>query len=91
MRRAGQNQDPPREASGEMVRLVAWRYGLKKVSLTRLIKDSSPLGLNRSKILVDRLTDGEEVEVPLAVGHDASDFKRAAQELGAVTDTSQDP
>lgn len=56
--------------------------GFSKVEVTKLIHSSSDLGLAESKSLVDRMVDGEDVELVLVDRQTAESFSETASKLG---------
>jgi ribosomal protein L7/L12 len=70
--------------------LSGWRPGdpgLNKVELTKLIRNSNGLGLTDAKVLVDRLVDGEDIELAFTDREAAESFSDAAVALGAQIKT----
>jgi len=72
------------------VTLSGWQPGdpaLNKVELTKLIRSSNGLGLAEAKELVDRLVDGEDIEIVLNDREAAEAFSEDAIALGAQVRT----
>ncbi len=61
----------------------SWREGFQKIAMTNLIRQYSGLSLSEAKEYVDRILDGNVVEVQLLPGADANDFVNSANKLGA--------
>jgi ribosomal protein L7/L12 len=64
--------------------LSSWEPGLQKVALTKLLQTSAGLSLSEAKSRVDRLLEGDHVEVLFEVASEAERFGTQASELGAV-------
>lgn len=66
--------------------LSGWQPGdpsFNKVELTTLIRGSTDLGLAEAKSLVDRMVDGEDIEVTFSDREAAESFSEKAAVLGA--------
>ena len=64
--------------------LVGWQKGLKTVSLIAAIRRSSGLSLFEAKRAVERLLDGERIELIFATEVAAKEFQREATGLGVL-------
>jgi hypothetical protein len=64
------------------VRLKSWSPGLKKVGLTKLIREAADLPLNEAHDAVNRLLADEAVELTLPNKRDAQRFVDDARALG---------
>jgi hypothetical protein len=62
--------------------LAGWKPGLKKISLTQLIRSQCGLSLADAKLQTDRLLDGERVEIELDDDCDVQEFASQAKRLG---------
>ena len=70
--------------------LSGWQPGdpeFNKVELTKLVRNSNGLGLADAKALVDRLVDGEDIEVVFNDREAAESFSELAIALGAQVRT----
>jgi hypothetical protein len=56
--------------------------GFSKVEVTKLIHGFSELGLTKAKSLVDRMVDGEDVELIFGDRETAESFIETASKLG---------
>lgn len=56
--------------------------GFSKVAVTKLIHSSSELGLAEAKSLVDRMVEGEDVELIFGDLETAESFTETASKLG---------
>ncbi|HEV8638993.1 MAG TPA: hypothetical protein VG370_32705 [Chloroflexota bacterium] len=65
------------------VRLTAWRRGLLKISLTRLIQRETGLTLKPAKECTDRLLGGEVISIVVPDAEAARRFVREADAIGA--------
>jgi hypothetical protein len=63
--------------------ITGWRYGLQKISLTKLQVDSLGMGLKESKANVTAILDGQQVELNIADIKVATKFMLEADWLGA--------
>ena len=63
--------------------ITGWRYGLQKISLTKLQVDSLGMGLKESKKNVTTILDGQQVEFDIPVLKVAKKFMLEADWLGA--------
>lgn len=77
------NPHAPRPGMPVQVRISGWRAGLKKVSMTKTIRDRTQLGLKEAKTCTNRVLDGESVNVPVADWAAALDLAETLQALGA--------
>jgi hypothetical protein len=64
------------------VRLKSWSPGLKKVALTKLVRETADLPLNEAHDTVNRLLDEETVELTFGSKQRAQRFVDSARELG---------
>jgi ribosomal protein L7/L12 len=71
--------------------ITGWQPGLKKVSLSKLIRDRSGLRLSEAKACTDRCLDGEIVSIDLASADEAEQFAQEAARLGAIVQVVPDP
>lgn len=69
------------------VRFVGWSPGLKKVALTKLIREAADMPLNEAHDLVNRLLSGKAVVVTVSSEDDAHDLAEAASALGVRTES----
>lgn len=65
------------------VRLLGWSRGLKKVALTKLIREAADVPLDKAHEMVNQLLAGKTVEVRVSSDEEAHKFVDAAQDLGA--------
>ncbi|MEO6524197.1 MAG: hypothetical protein ABIN91_21100 [Mucilaginibacter sp.] len=63
--------------------ITGWRYGLQKISLTKLQADSLNMGLKESKKNVTDILDGKQVEFDIPDIKVAKKFMLEAEWLGA--------
>jgi len=63
--------------------LTGWRPGLRKVSLANLLKDKCDLSLSQAKACVDRLVDGECVQISVSSPEIAQAIMADIKHLGA--------
>jgi ribosomal protein L7/L12 len=63
--------------------LTGWKAGLKKVSLTTLLREQAALSLADAKHRVDALLTGDEVILEIAGLDKAEELLDAAKALGA--------
>ena len=68
------------------VRFLTWSPGLKKVALTKLIREAADVPLNEAHELVNRLLAGKSVEVVVSSDDEAHRLAEAARALGAQTE-----
>ncbi len=68
------------------VRFLAWSPGLKKVALTKLIRESAGVPLDEAHDMVNRLLAGKIVEVAVPSDEEAKKLADAARVLGAKTE-----
>jgi hypothetical protein len=66
----------------DIVRFTAWRPGLNKVALTKLIREAGGVTLDQAHGLVNRLLEGEQPEIRLASQQDAQRLAQGACALG---------
>jgi ribosomal protein L7/L12 len=66
--------------------ITGWREGLRKISMSRLLREHCGLGLRESKACVDRLLAGESVRVIVADGETAETLIGRLAEVGAVAE-----
>lgn len=72
------------DLSPVVVRLVGWTPGAKTITLIQLIREYSTIrNLAECKAGVDRLLEGQVVDVTMAHPSNAEPFRRAAASLGA--------
>ena len=64
--------------------LSGWEPGLNKVELTKLLQSSASLSLSEAKSRIDRLIDGDPIEVLFEQPSEAEHFGAQATELGAI-------
>jgi hypothetical protein len=67
-------------------RLTGWSPGLKKVSLTKLIREAASLPLDQAHDAVNRLMDGHVVDLSFDSDDLSGRFAEQARELGAIVD-----
>ena len=68
------------------VRFLTWSPGLKKVQLTKLIRESVLLPLDEAHGAVNRLLAGEQVEFQIDAEEDALRFADQADRLGVLAE-----
>lgn len=66
--------------------LTGWNNGLKKISLTHLLKGKCCMSFTQAKLVVDALVDGITVKVTC---EDPEGFVKEATELGAICKVSE--
>lgn len=67
-----------------------WKYGLEKISLTKLFKKRANLGLKEAKGRTDALLDGETFVIEIESIEQAEAFVKEATEIGAVCEIIKD-
>jgi ribosomal protein L7/L12 len=70
----------------ERVVLKDWSRGLRKVSLTKLLRSRGELSLGEAKNCTDRLLRGEEVAVEVSSSEEARQLADEASHLGVVVE-----
>ena len=65
------------------VRLLSWSPGLKKVSLTKLIRQAANLPLDEAHDAVNRMLAGKVVDITVATEECARQLAREIRALGA--------
>ena len=65
---------------------MSWSIGLKKVDLTKLIREAAGLPLDQAHDIVNRLLAGNVVEIAVPTADGARRFAREAQTLGAAAE-----
>jgi len=71
----------------ETVVFIGWEEGLKKVSLTHLIKNECNLSFTQSKLIVDTLVKGVKVAVKC---QNPTSLVQEAKLLGAIGEIKRD-
>jgi hypothetical protein len=66
------------------VRFTDWKYGLQKVSLTKLFRNEANLPLDVAKGKTDRLIDGKSFDVEFETVEQAELFVEKVKALGAI-------
>lgn len=66
----------------EPLRMVAWQRGLKVVSLIKLIRDETDMGLQEAKLAVEGLLAGSSQEIDIPEGGARTAFRESAERLG---------
>lgn len=66
------------------VKISGWNVGLKKVSLTLLLREKAGLTAKDAHYAVQRVLDNEPVVVEFDDQESANAFARKARELGAI-------
>ena len=74
-----------------MVQLIlkGWKTGLKKVSLTKLLKERTRLTLAPAKDCVDQLLEGETVYIEIASASEARQLAEEISELGVICEVRE--
>ena len=71
------------------IEILYWEDGLKKISLTNLIREFGGLSLREGKDKVDAFVGGNRVVLEILNEKSAADFIRQAAELGAKCELVQ--
>lgn len=66
------------------VRIVSWKEGLKKISLSKLIRQYSNSSLGEAHNKVETLLQGNTVVIKVANRKEGERFIREAYDLGAI-------
>lgn len=69
--------------------LTAWKPGLKKVSLTKLLQEQANLSLKTAKERVDCLLAGEKVAIEMPTLAAANTLVGEASKLGVAADVDR--
>ena len=71
-----------------MAKLIfkGWREGNRKISFTTLINKEAGLGLKPAKNILDKIGDGETVEILIDDLHTARTVASKAEEFGIITE-----
>lgn len=72
------------------IKIVGWREGMQKISLTKLLQEELGLPLASAKDVVDRVLDGSEEIVSLPVRADAEAIAAAMRRHGAIAEIADD-
>jgi hypothetical protein len=64
------------------VRFLGWSRGMKKVALTKLIREAAGMPLNEAHDVVNRLLAGQVVDLDVASEKEARELADAARALG---------
>jgi|EndMetStandDraft_4_1072995.scaffolds.fasta_scaffold295415_2 hypothetical protein len=64
--------------------MISWKKGLKTVSLIEAVKQHSTGSLIRAKAEVERLLAGQPVTLEFASESAMNEFRRKAEEFGAI-------
>lgn len=63
--------------------IIDWSENFRSISLIKLIREESELSLSEAKALVEKLIDGEPIQIH--VPDEAKDnFRKKAEEFGAI-------
>jgi len=68
------------------VRVTGWKPGFKKIEFNWLLRECSDLSLAERKNFVDRILDGEVVEVDV-LSCSVPEFLERASEMGATCES----
>jgi len=68
---------------------TGWKEGLKKISLTNLLREKAGLSLTQAKLNVDAIVDGVTIEVKCSTISKMESLVREATELGAICKVSK--
>jgi ribosomal protein L7/L12 len=71
---------------GPLLRITGWKPGLRKVSMTKVLRRSAGLDLAAAKRLTDRVLDGEVVELRFRDGDAARKCAVELEALGAIAE-----
>jgi ribosomal protein L7/L12 len=66
--------------------ITGWREGLRKISVSRLLREHCGLGLRDSKTCVDRVLGGKSVRVTVADRETSETLIGRLAEAGAVAE-----
>lgn len=67
-----------------LVCLTGWKVGLRTIDLMKALREFAHLRLPEAKRVVERVVDGEQVEIFFDDEEKAQRFVEAAVEMGAV-------
>ncbi len=66
------------------VKLIGWKEGMQKISLTKLQTEYFKMSLKEAKTNVDNLLDGEEIEIDVKQKEIAQEFIQKARDIGVL-------
>ena len=66
-----------------IVRVVGWKPGMRKISLTKLVQANAGKDLGKAKAMVDALLEGQPFDVSFDNEEAARSFSDQASALGA--------
>ena len=72
------------------LRIIGWREGLLKISMTRVLREQLLLGLREAKECVDNVLDGRVVSFSLDDLAEAEALAKALEEVGAIVEVESD-
>lgn len=75
---------------GTIVRIRGWRPGLKKVSMTLVVRHLAQLHLGVARSVTDRVLDGEVVDVAVGDARAAGELAQELQALGALAEVVEE-
>lgn len=67
-----------------IVRICGWRKGFKKVSMNRLLREFSGMNLSEAKEAVDKILDGETLEIRLTCKENEGVFIKEVEDAGGI-------
>lgn len=67
-----------------IVKLIGWEEGMQKISLTKLQMEFFELSLKEAKTNVDKLLDGNTIEIEVKSDTKAKHFIRKASDIGVL-------
>jgi hypothetical protein len=68
---------------------TGWKEGLKKISLTNLLREKADLSLTQAKLNVDAIVDGVTIEVNCSTVSKMESLFKEATAIGAVCKISK--
>jgi hypothetical protein len=71
-----------------VVVLAGWKIGFRTIDLMKLICARTQLRLAAAKSIVERILDGEKVELFFESSEEAERFQQDASETGAIVHSS---
>ena len=72
------------------VLFTGWRYGLEKISLTKLFQNRANLSLKEAKSRTDALLDGKTFVIEIESIEQAEELIKEATAIGAVCEIIKD-
>ena len=64
--------------------IIGWNDGLQKVSMTKILRSKSGLGLKESKAVTDAVLDGEVIDLEIEDSEIAKELAAELTKIGAI-------